>query len=124
MTPFCLSLGFLIIPLVVPVSNVDHGIPPAYQGILLAAPNLLSALLVPVLNWGIPRIGLENSILYSNITFVFGCLILGASICFENVKVYIVGTTLGYFLMSSMYFTNLTAEGVILLKYSTANERE
>jgi MFS family permease len=123
-TSFCMSLGLLIVPLELPVTILERGIPPAYQGIILAVPNLMAASLVPLLNWCMPKVGLEKSIFYSNIAFVFACSLLGTCICSQNIKVYCTGVIIGNFIMTLMYFTNLTAEGALLLKYSLPEHRE
>ena len=61
--------GFVMQVQVISVVLKEHEVDPFLSGVILSAANLVATATIPVLNWFIPWVGMERSILLANIAF-------------------------------------------------------
>lgn len=90
----------------------------------MSLPIMAATLCIPLLSFYIPVIGLETTIMQTNLGFLLSSIILSMSICTNDVKVFIAGVVVGDFLFKLCFYAHEVTKGVLLLKYSTVKDRE
>lgn len=60
------------------------GLSGVVQGFVLATPIMFTVFMIPVISRLIPVIGLENSIVYSNIVLAMSLVLIGFGLCCEQ----------------------------------------
>jgi len=90
----------------------------------MSIPIMAATLCIPLLSFYIPIVGLETTIMQTNLGFLLSSIIISLSICTNDVKVFITGIVVGDFLFKLCFYAHEVAKGVLLLKYSTVKDRE
>jgi hypothetical protein len=65
---------------------------------MMSIPIMAATLCIPLLSFYIPIVGLETTIMQTNLGFLLSSIIISLSICTNDVKVFITGIVVGDFL--------------------------
>jgi hypothetical protein len=76
-------MAFFFLPMVAPMQMQSLELSGVMQGIILLTPILFTVVVLPAISRLIPVIGLENSIVYSNIVFALSLVLVGFGLCCE-----------------------------------------
>lgn len=117
-------MGIFLTPAVAPLAMAEMGLSGLVSGLILTLPAAATALVIPVLNRYIPWAGLEETILQSNIGFSLSCAVLGFGLSAQKASTLMGVTVAGGLVFGIMFAANITAETVLLLKYSPKQDRE
>jgi len=118
MSTFCMSAGFMSLPIVVPVRMLELEIQGELAGAILAFPYLVMLPVLPFVDKYVLWMGPESAVFQTNIGLLIAMLLLSVGICCDNTSIFIGLLTAGMGLNGVCYAGNITAEQILLLKYS------
>ena len=121
---FVYNLAFLQIPIIMPLVFADQHLPAVVKGFLQALCYLTAAAAIPFINSYLSRFGVENSLLLSNVVYVAATVLLGIGLDAPDINVIVPCSIVATSLMGFFISVQLTAEGVLVLKYSEKVDRE
>jgi|LakMenEpi03Aug12_release.lakeMendotaPanAssembly.Ray.scaffolds.fasta_scaffold1015517_1 hypothetical protein len=113
------SVGFMLMPMLLPLIMADHEIRESMTGIILAIPLTITAIGIPLLKKYLIVIGLENIFLYSNIAFSFSVGAMGFGLSAGiKINIFLTSTLLTTLVFGISLASNIVAENVLLIRYS------
>jgi len=110
MSVFCMSAGFLSLPIVVPVRMQELEIEGSLAGMVLAVPYLVMLPVLPFVDKYVLWTGLESAVFQTNVGLLVAMILLGIGICCDNQGVFIGLLTAGMGLNGVCYAGNITCE--------------
>ena len=113
-----------MLPVVVPLQMSKHEVSGFVVGLLLASPLMATAVTIPFLSLFIVWVGLEKAIMISNIGGSISCTLLGIGLCLEDRAAFLAMTTVFSITFGICFSLSVTAENVLLLRYSPKEDRE
>ena len=84
LTTFFFSMGFLLIPMLIPLIMTKLSFSGAIISCVMATPCIMLVISTPILHRVLPCIGMERSILISNISYAIGTIAIGFGTCIQN----------------------------------------
>ena len=115
---FVYNLAFIQISIVMPLAFVDQPLPGLVKGSILALCYLTAAIAIPFINIYLSRFGMEKALLYSNVAYVIANVLFGFGLDAPDIKVLVPSCVIATSLMGFLISVQLTAEGMVVLKYS------